>query len=155
MNHSDQKEKALRDSHTLNPHPKAVRDENFRSGGEFFDPRDFVQVKYEMLRRVSQDGVPVSQAARGFGLSRPSFYQAQADFLSCGLPGLLPEKPGPRRAHKMTDQVLSTIDTWLAEEPTLVTTELAERLRKRLGLVVHPRSIERALRRREKKGHSK
>lgn len=148
----DQKEKALRDSRTLNPRPEAVRDENFRSGSEFFDPRDLVQVKYEMLRRVSQDGSPVVQAAKDFGLSRPSFYQAQADFASGGLPGLLPDKPGPRRAHKLTSAVLSAIEEWLSEEPSPRAKEIAERLRKRLGLVVHPRSIERALGRREKKG---
>jgi hypothetical protein len=37
---------------------------------EFFDPRDLVQVKYEMLRRVRIDGASVSQAARDFGFSR-------------------------------------------------------------------------------------
>ncbi|WP_311044454.1 MULTISPECIES: hypothetical protein [unclassified Rhizobium] len=31
-----------------------VRDPKFR-GSEFFDPHDAVQVKYEMLRRVSVD----------------------------------------------------------------------------------------------------
>jgi hypothetical protein len=35
-------------------------------------PRDLVQVKYEMLRRVRVDGHSVSQSATGFGLSRPS-----------------------------------------------------------------------------------
>ena len=38
----------------FNPAPDKVRDPKFRSG-EFFDPRDAVQVKYEMLRRVFVD----------------------------------------------------------------------------------------------------
>jgi len=40
--------------------------------------RDVVQVKYEMLRRVRVDQVPMARAARAFGFSRPAFYQAQA-----------------------------------------------------------------------------
>lgn len=151
----DEKEKALRDSHALNPRPEAVKDELFRSKGKFFDPRDLVQVKYEMLRRVQQDGVPVSRAARDFGFSRPSFYKIKADFAARGLPGLIPEKPGPRRAHKLTGDVMAAIDNWLLEKPLPRAKELAERIRQQFGIEVHPRSIERCLQRRAKKGHQK
>ena len=89
---------ALRRHHALNPRPQAVGDSAFTSGNAFFDPRDLVQVKYEMLRRVKEDGEPVTQAAADFGFSRPSFYQAQAVFESEGLPGLVPQRPGPKRA---------------------------------------------------------
>ena len=54
---------------------EAARDELFLRH-EFFDPRDLVQVKYEMLRRVRVDGASVSQAARDFGFSRTAFYRA-------------------------------------------------------------------------------
>lgn len=59
-----------------------------------FDPRDLVQVKYEMLRRVSAEGHSVVQSAKAFGLSRPSFYQAQAALQREGLAGLLAKKRG-------------------------------------------------------------
>ena len=49
---SDEKLALLRQSHTLHPHPDQVRDPLFTSGSPFFDPRDLVQVKYELLRRV-------------------------------------------------------------------------------------------------------
>ena len=39
-----------------------------------------MQVKYEMLRRVREDGQRVSEASATFGFSRPSFYEAQAAF---------------------------------------------------------------------------
>lgn len=148
----DEKEKALRDSRALNPRPEAVKDELFRSGERFFDPKDLVQVKYEMLRRVHRDGVPALRAARDFGFSRPSFYQAKADFEARGLPGLLPEKPGPRRAHKLTEEVMEAIEEWLSEKPPPRAKELVERLRRRFGIEVHPRSIERGLKRRAKRG---
>ena len=45
---------ALIDEGTFNPNSEKVSDPKFR-GSEFFDPHDAVQVKYEMLRRVSID----------------------------------------------------------------------------------------------------
>src|SRR5712691_9700277 len=74
----EDKTMALRRHHALNPRPQAVSDSAFTSGNAFFDARDLVQVKYEMLRRVSEAGQPVTQAAADFGFSRPSLYQAQA-----------------------------------------------------------------------------
>ena len=59
----DAKVAALAETRTLNPRPEAVRDEQFASS-EFFDARDLVQVKYEMVRRVRVDGAPVT-AGRG------------------------------------------------------------------------------------------
>jgi hypothetical protein len=58
--------------------------------GDFFDPHDAAQVKYEMLRRVRVDDQPVTAATRAFGFSRPTFYQAHEAFERAGLPGLLP-----------------------------------------------------------------
>ena len=85
----DTKHKALRDSGTINPHPEKVTDELFTSN-EFFDPRDLLQVKYEMLRRVRVDGQSVSQSALRFGLSRPTYYQAEKAYQEGGLPALWP-----------------------------------------------------------------
>jgi hypothetical protein len=67
------KRDALRRNGTLNPHPDVVTDSLFRTG-DFFDPDDLVQVKYEMLRRVRLDKQSVSQSASAFGFSRPTFY---------------------------------------------------------------------------------
>lgn len=155
MHPVDEKKKALRDCHALNPNPEAVRNKIFRLGGEFFDPRDLVQVKYEMLRCVHQDGVSVSQAASDFGFSRPSFYQAQKDLATYGLPGLVPKKTGPQHPHKLTKEVMAAINGWIAEDPGLRSQELAGRLHERLGIKVHPRSIERNLRHPVKKGRQK
>ena len=74
--------------------------------GEFFDPRDLVQVKYEMLRRVRVDGAHVTEVVQAFGFSRPVFYQAQALYHRAGLPGLIPQRPGPRHPHKLSDLVV-------------------------------------------------
>jgi hypothetical protein len=98
----------LRQQGTLNPRPETVRHESFQDS-EFFDPQDLVQVKYEMLRQVEVDKQPVSQAAKTFGFSRPSFYQAQAAFQETGLAGLLPHKRGPRSGHKLTNELMEFV----------------------------------------------
>src|SRR6266702_3563650 len=148
----DEKVAALRRQHALNPRAQAVRDSAFTAGNVFFDARDLVQVKYEMLRRVNEDGEPVTQAAAEFGFSRPSFYQAQAVFEAEGLPGLLPQRPGPKRAHKLSEEVVDRLEQALKTDPSLNSTQLAQQLEEELGLRVHRRSVERALSRRLKKG---
>ena len=142
----------LRLHHALNPTPEAVTDSDFIAGSAFFDARDVVQVKYEMLRRVRHEGRPVTEAAASFGFSRPVYYEAQAVFEAAGLPGLLPKRPGPRRAHKLSESVVDHLEQFRAEDATLRVTQLTRLLEDRLGLKVHPRSVERALARRRKKG---
>ena len=67
------KRDALKRHGTLNPHPNAVTDPLFQTG-DFFDRDDLVQVKYEMLRRVTVDKQSVTQSATAFGFSRPTYY---------------------------------------------------------------------------------
>ena len=148
----DDKLAALRLHHALNPKAQAVSDPAFTSGHPFFDARDLVQVKYEMLRRARQEGQPVSQVAAAFGFSRPSFYAAQALFEQTGLLGLVPQRPGPRRAHKLSEEVVDFLEQRLTEDSSLRSSQLAQLLEERFSLSVHPRSVERALERRRKKG---
>jgi transposase len=146
----DGKTEALRAQGALHPHPDTVRDPVFGSH-EFFDPRDLVQVKYEMLRRVDIDGQSVTQTTEAFGCSRPTFYQAHAAFKAHGLPGLVPRKRGPRGAHKLDAAVMAFVQGLRTDDPTLAVPALLAQIRQRLGLAVHRRTLERALRREEKK----
>ena len=148
----DPKVTALRTTRTLNPRPDAVRDPAFTQGDPFFDARDLLQVKYEMLRRVLVDGHPVSVTAAAFGFSRPSFYAAHAAWQAAGLPGLVPARPGPRVAHKLTPAVVTFLIAQQDQQPSLRTAELVDLLKEQFGLRVHPRSVERALARHRKKG---
>ena len=135
-------------SRTLNPRPEAVVDDGFRSS-EFFDARDLVQVKYEMVRRVEAGGAAVSAAAGAFGFSRQSYYTAARALADEGLAGLVPAKPGPRGAHKLTDEVLDHLQGLRDADPGLSAAELAAAVAERFGVMVHRRSVERALARRE------
>ena len=136
----------------MNPKAEKVKDELFEKN-EFFDPQDLLQVKYEMLRRVQKDGWTVLKASQKFGFSRPSFYKAQNDFSTKGLPGLIPRQKGPKEAHKLSADVMEYVDQTIAKDNTLKAAKMiVSLLEKRFSLKVHPRSIERALARRKKKG---
>ena len=145
---SDPKEKALRACGALHSHP--VADALF-CDSDFFDPRDLVQVKYEMLRRVHKEREAVSHAAASFGFSRPAFYKTQADFEREGLSGLLPRKRGPRGGHKLKAEVLEYLQEVSMLEQPMGIPEVGDEVEKRFGVRVHRRSLERALRRCEKK----
>jgi transposase len=141
------KRQALHQSGTLNPRPVRVTDELF-ADRDFFDPNDLLQVKYEMLRRVRRDDFTVQQAAQVFGFSRPSFYQAQEAFTRGGLGALVPQKRGPRRAHKLLPKVVEFVEQTLTADPRA---DLVAAVQQRFGISVHRRSIERALARAKKK----
>jgi transposase len=115
------------------------------AASEFLDARDLVQVRYEMVRRVREEGATVSAAASAFGFSRPSWYAAAAALDDGGLPGLVPARPGPRRAHKLTEEIVAFLHATRDENPTVRAPELADRVDERFGVRVHPRSVERAL----------
>jgi transposase len=140
----DSKTEALMREGMFNHHYQEVKDALFLEK-DFFDPRDIVQVKYEMLRRVRAEGQTVTQAAAAFGFSRLSFYQAQSAFDEGGLPGIIPRKRGPRGAHKLTDEVMEFIERAVSDDKSLRLRDLVGLVEERFGVVVHPRTIERRL----------
>lgn len=144
IKHKRSKVSALAADGTLNPAPEKVGDPKFQEDG-FFDPRDIMQVKYEMLRRVSVDKMSVTEASDEYGVSRPTFYQAKADFEDAGLAGLLPRKRGPRGPHKLQGEVMAFLKAQVDPGEPIRARELTDRVRAKFGLDVHPRTIERAL----------
>lgn len=143
------KSERLKTAGVLNPHAERVLAPEFQVDS-FFDPRDLVQVKYEMLRMVRQDGASKADAAERFGMSRPTFYQAQAAYERDGLVGLLPRQRGPKGAHKLDSRVMAFIVSHLDEGGPIQARRLALLVEAEFGLQVHPRSIERALQRKKK-----
>jgi len=148
----DDKTESLKKYGALNPHPHKVAEKMFSDPAlEFFDPRDLVQVKYEMLRAVDMEGRSVKQTSEAFGFSRPAFYQAQSQFKKGGVSGLVKKRPGPKSAHKLSADVLAFIEEKLEEGKPLGARKLAPLIKEKFGKHVHPRTIERAVTRRKKK----
>jgi transposase len=140
----DAKSRTLRSHGALNLCPHKVTDATFL-GHPFFDPRDLVLVKYEMLRRVRIEGLSVTRAVASFGFSRPVYYSTLASFERQGLFGLIPRRRGPRHAHKLSDAVVVFLRLQRTKDKTVRAADLAALVRERFGLTLHPRSIERAL----------
>ncbi len=145
------KQKALLAAGTFNPRADQVRHALFQHS-DFFDTHDLLQLKYETLRALEADGYSIAQAAREFGLSRPTIYQAQDQFLLQGLEGLLPHKRGPHQPHKLTAQVRLYLQELMDVEPSLPAEELARRVRQRFDLKLHPRTVQKALHPKAKRG---
>ncbi len=138
------KAKFLREEGTLHPAPEKVRDSKFRES-EFFDPRDLMQVKYEMLRRVSVESATVADAAKEYGVSRPTYYQTKANFEQAGVAGLVPRKRGPHGPHKLQGDVRAFVEGQLIAGEPVRARKVAQSIRETFGLEIHPRTIERAV----------
>jgi len=129
----------------LHPDSEKVKSELFMEG-TFFDPEDLAQVKYEMLRSVQTENLSITKASRKFGLSRPSYYQSKEQFKKNGLMGLIPLKPGPKHAHKLSDDVMSFVREQLDISGKRDWGKISQMVYEKFKKRVHPRSIERSIR---------
>ena len=140
---TDKKTERLRQSGTLNPRPDTVTDALFQDSA-FFDPRDLLQVRYEMVR-CTERGVPLKEAAARFGTSVPTCVRANRAFREGGLQGLIPQRRGPRGAHKITPQILAFVEQFRAEHGRIGSRRLVPLIEARFGVHIHPRSLDKAL----------
>lgn len=149
---NDPKSDVLQKQGCLNRRAEQVKSALFQQS-DFFDPRDLLQVKYEMLRQALVERQPIVHVAHQFGFSRPSFYQALINFKQNGLLGLIRNKPGPRRAHKLSEPVVKFIQEQKAQDAKVTLDKLVQQIKDKFGLLVHKRSIQRAVTRQKKKSH--
>ena len=140
----DQKSLELKRTATLNPRPESIADRLFKEN-PFFDPKDLLQVRYEMLRRHRVEGISIVDVASQFGVSRPTVYQAQAAFEQAGLSGLLPKQRGPKQGHKLSAHIIEYVRLLRAAVPGLTTVAIVQAVQEQFGVTVHRRSLERAL----------
>ena len=110
------KQKSLEQTGTFNAKPKGVCAPLF-DNSEFFDARDLLQVKYEAIRAIEKEQRGLSQVSRQFGLSRPTLYEVKKQFKQEGLAGLLPQKRGPKKPHKLTEDILKYAKNWHRQHP--------------------------------------
>jgi transposase len=140
------RQRALERAGLLHPAPQAVSAAPFVEHPEFFAAFDKVQVKYEMLRAHLVGGETVTAAADAHGYSRASFYLVARAFEEAGMVGLLDERPGRRGPVKLSAEVLAFLERRRRERPGASGAELASELEQALGVSLHRRTVERALR---------
>jgi transposase len=145
----DLKAKRLAEKNVFNEGRAKVTDELFMRY-DFFDARDLMQVKYEMVRRVQKDGWSIMRACKIFGLSRPCFYDTKERIEQEGIAGLIPGKRGPRQGHKLSEEVMEYVEEKMREDSAVGEVRLCELIKERYGFSIHRRSIERSLERRKK-----
>lgn len=117
----------------------------FAEHPDFCDAENLVQVKYEMLRAHHVDGLPVAEVARMFGFSRQTVYLTDAAFAIEGFGGLLTKKRGPKHPRKLTAEMVDFLTRRREQVPAISATALAEDLQQRFQATIHPRSIQRLL----------
>ena len=144
---TDSKTQRLHQSGTLNPSPEKVIDPLF-ADSEFFDPRDLLQVRYEMVRRSER--VSLRDTAERFGASVPTCVRANRAFREGGLQALIPQRRGPRGAHKITPEILAFVEECRARHGPVGSRKLVPLIAERFGVTVHPRGLEKALARAKK-----
>lgn len=140
----DQKLLELKRTGTLNPRPTDISDTLFREN-PFFDSKDLLQVRYEMLRRHRVEGASIVDVSSTFGVSRPTFYQAQTAFEREGLTGLLPKQRGPKEGHKLSREVIEYVRNLKASSPGFTTGQCIKAVEEKFRITVHRRSLERAI----------
>ena len=144
---TDSKTQRLRQSGTLNPNPERVADPLF-ADSEFFDPRDLLQVRYEMVRHT--EAASLREAAERFGTSVPTCVRANRAFREGGLQALIPRRRGPRGAHKITAEILAFVEEYRTRHGPVGSRRLVPLIAERFGVTVHPRGLDKAIARTKK-----
>ena len=146
------RDRLIRELGVLNPHPDRIRAPLVSTRAISSIPTIMVQVKYEMLRHVQVDGASKAEAAALFGMSRPTFYQAESAFASEGLPGLAAEtaRAQGRAQTQLGGHGVHRGASGSNDGSDPRSRAWHRRSKPALELSVHPRSIERALARKKK-----
>jgi transposase len=134
------KDDNLKESGAFNNNYANVKADIFNSS-PFFDKRDVVQVKYEMLRAASNDEDSITAIADAYGFSRKSFYQVSKAFEATGLCSLVPQKKGPKRPSKLNSEAVAFITAFSKEHKNAKASDVSAALEAERGIKVHPRTI--------------
>lgn len=148
------KRRALQQEGTFHPGRDRVRAQVFWEHPAFFDARDELQVKYEMLRAHFVDGRPVTEVCATFGYSRQTFYILHRRLARRGLAGLRDGRPGRVGPIKCTPDVVAFLQAQRTSDPALAMADLVARLEQERGVRLHRRTVERLVGRREREKNS-
>lgn len=148
------KVKQLKLQRSFNKNGQKLRDETYLSS-DFFDPNDVIQVKYEMLRKVEFEKQPISKVSALFGFSRVAYYKAKKDLKEGGLSNLTNKTMGPKRSHKLNQEILDFVISSRKDDSTLTLKTILDSIKVEFNVVIHRRTLERALAKSESKKSTK
>ena len=128
----------------LNPKPERVRCKLFEDG-DFFDPLDLPQVRYEMLRSGRVEHRSVAKACREFGFSREYFYQLKRAFMERGLVALFGSPLGRRPLIALNQEIVGFIVLRKVEDANLSGEELRKEILQTYKVECSRRTVERVV----------
>lgn len=126
----------------LNRTPELVQDVRFIKQADFFDSKDIVQVKYELLRRCEVEGNDVASSCLGFGVSRTTYYKVKQAFLRGGLPALMGQPRGRPHPIKVNDVVRGHLIAEKVKNPKFTAREMAAAVKERYHVQLSERMIQ-------------
>ena len=132
----------LQRARCLHPAPEKVHDERFQEEGGFFDPKDIVQVKYELLRLCQLEGSDVASACVRFGFSRTTYYKVYEAFVYGGIPALMGRPKGRPKPIKLNEIVLGYLIAEKAKNPKLAASQMVAYVLSRYKVQLSERMIQ-------------
>jgi transposase len=129
-----------------NKDPKKIKYDLFKSALTFFDPLDKLQVKYEMIRAVHIDNLPVKEIPHLFGYSRETYYKTLRYFELEGCVGLLDQMQGRRQPEKLQEDIVKYIISEREKDPKNNSGYiLSDKIYNQFHIRLHPRTIYKVL----------
>lgn len=138
------KEERLKAAHTFNVNSEKVTDPSF-AASDFLDPKDLLQVRYEMVRAVTIDKAAYEDVAARFGVSAITVRRAVKDLNEGGVVGLVPDVRGPRDGSKLNEDSKAFVDAYLKKSPAASGREIRDALETEKKVSVSKRTVERYL----------
>lgn len=132
----------LQRAHCIHRAPEKVHDKRFQEESNFFDPKDIVQVKYELLRSCIVEGNDVASACMRFGFSRTTYYKVYETFIQGGIPSLMGRPRGRPRPIKLNEIVLGYLIAEKAMNPKLSASKMFTDVMNRYNVQISVRMIQ-------------
>jgi hypothetical protein len=132
----------LQRARCIHPAPGKVYDKRFQEEGSFFDPKDIVQVKYELIRSCVVEGNDVASTCVRFGFSRTTYYKVYEAFLQGGIPSLMGRPRGRPQPIKVNELVLGYLIAEKAKKPKLSASEMVTHVMNRYNVQISVRMIQ-------------
>ena len=133
----------LSETRTLNPDPESVTDPLF-ANSSFFDPKDLLQVRYEMVRSHIKETTLKETAAR-YGMSVATCVRLKRTYREGGLHALIPGRRGPRGPRKITPEMLDFAKEYLEHHGDTSIRTLAKLVSEQFEVSIHFSALHRAL----------
>ena len=119
---------------------------------DLFDPKDLLQVRYEMVRSIKEGVITLDEVPSKYGVSAMTAKRCVSSLEKGGIIALVPERKGPKGPSSLDDESLRFIDSYIAEHPKASGRKVHDALEAEKHVGVSKRTVERYLSSKKAKG---